>query len=124
MVLETVIRREPDPPRVELAGELASPSRSSAPALLAIGLVALGLNHALTLLLQRAHVALVVGGSFFAVVGLGGLASPRLLADPKRISKAKGSRGVATWPVGLVIAQSALAAAALGAGVVLWAFVY
>ena len=92
--------------------------------MLASGLVALGLNHASGVLFQRIHSALIVGGAFLAVVGLGGLIKPRLLADPRRVPSSKPGAAAFLRSRGLMFARIVLWVVGLGTGLCLWKFVY
>ena len=83
--------------------------------LLAAGLACLGLNHALALFAQKRFLPLVIGGSFFAAVGLGGILLQQLFTPTTAGEKVP-------WWVHVVV--GVLAVGGLAVGLYLWLVVY
>ncbi len=91
------------------------PSRWTGFCLLAAGLACLGVNHALALFAQKKFLPLVIGGSFLAAVGLGGIVLPQLFAPARAGEK---------MPWWVHVVGGALAVGGLAVGFYLWLMVY
>jgi len=98
--------------------------RSMATAVFASGLWLLGLNHVVAAALHRIYPALIIGGSFMVVLGLGGLLNPQLMAGPKPETPHRSDGDSVTWSPKMVLWCALLIGMSVGLSVYLWKYVY
>jgi hypothetical protein len=124
IVLSSVVPESDGLPSRDVPRRGGAAPRSMAAAVLASGLWLLCLNHVMATALHRIYPALIIGGSFMVVLGLGGLLNPLLMPGPKPATSRKLDGDSVAWSPSMALWSTLLFAMSVGLAVYLWKYVY
>jgi hypothetical protein len=101
-----------------------APTRPAAAFIIAMGLIAFGVNHFAVVHMQRLYPQLIMAGALCVVMGLGGLVAPRLMDFRRPAASSRSGARPGTGRALTSIGTAILFILGLGLWFYIWKYVY